>query len=99
MAREQYRESKLAIVDEAKTADGRPDWRAAVWALEKAFPEDYGRRAAAVPPAQPAPAAVAACSSFDFLPGETLEEWQARSLTPEIKELVRLANEEAERLD
>jgi hypothetical protein len=45
MAREQFRESKLAIVDEAKTADGRPNWRAAVWALEKAFPEDYGRPA------------------------------------------------------
>jgi hypothetical protein len=45
MAREQFREAKLAIVDEAKTADGRPNWRAAVWALEKAFPEDYGRPA------------------------------------------------------
>jgi hypothetical protein len=45
MAREQFREAKLAIVDEAKTADGRPDWKAAVWALEKAFPEDYGKPA------------------------------------------------------
>jgi hypothetical protein len=45
MAREQYREAKLALVDEAKTADGRPDWKAAVWALAKAFPEDYGRSA------------------------------------------------------
>jgi hypothetical protein len=45
MAREKFREAKLAIVDEAKTRDGRPDWRAAVWALEKAFPQDYGRRA------------------------------------------------------
>ena len=42
MAREQYRDAKLEIVDEAKTADGRPDWRAAAWALQKAFPEDYG---------------------------------------------------------
>ncbi|HEV7404359.1 MAG TPA: hypothetical protein VGO11_15570 [Chthoniobacteraceae bacterium] len=45
MAREQFRESKLAIVDEAKTKDGRPEWRAAIWALEKAFPEDYGKPA------------------------------------------------------
>src|SRR5947209_6771835 len=45
MAREQFREAKLAIVDEARTRDGRPDWRAAVWALEKAFPEDYGKAA------------------------------------------------------
>jgi hypothetical protein len=43
MAREQYREAKLTIVDEATTKDGRPNWRAAVWALEKAFPQDYGR--------------------------------------------------------
>jgi hypothetical protein len=43
MAREQFRESKLAIVDEAKTKDGRPEWRAAIWSLEKAFPEDYGK--------------------------------------------------------
>ncbi len=50
MAREQYRDAKLAIVDEAKTADGRKDWRAAAWALAKAFPEDYGRSAA---PARP----------------------------------------------
>src|SRR5215207_9202813 len=47
MAREQFREARLAIVDEATTRDGRPDWRAAVWALEKAFPADYGK------PAQP----------------------------------------------
>ncbi len=45
MAREQFRETKLAIVDEARTRDGRPDWRAAAWALEKAFPEDYGKPA------------------------------------------------------
>jgi hypothetical protein len=45
MAREQFREAKLAIVDEATTRDGRPDWRAAAWALEKAFPEDYGKSA------------------------------------------------------
>jgi hypothetical protein len=45
MAREQFREAKLAIVDEATMRDGRPDWRAAVWALEKAFPEDYGKPA------------------------------------------------------
>jgi hypothetical protein len=43
MAWEQYRDAKLAIVDEAKTAVGRPNWRAAAWALAKAFPEDYGR--------------------------------------------------------
>ena len=46
----QYRDTKLAIVDEAKTADGRPDWRAAAWALAKAFPEDYGRSAAPAAP-------------------------------------------------
>jgi hypothetical protein len=51
MAREQYRDAKLGVIDEARTADGRPDWRAAAWALEKAFPEDYGRRAAAARPA------------------------------------------------
>ena len=45
MAREQFREAKLAIVDAATTRDGRPDWKAAVWALEKAFPEDYGKPA------------------------------------------------------
>ena len=45
MARAKFREAKLTIVDEAKTKDGRPDWRAAAWALEKAFPEEYGRRA------------------------------------------------------
>ena len=45
MAREQFREAKLAIVDEARTRDGRPDWRAAAWALETAFPEDYGKPA------------------------------------------------------
>ena len=45
MAREQFREAKLAIVDEATTRDGRPDWRAAAWALEKVFPEDYGKPA------------------------------------------------------
>jgi hypothetical protein len=96
MAREDYRETKLAIVDEAKTADGRPDWKAAVWALEKAFPEDYGRRATA---ARPAPAPVAARPSLADWSAETPEEWQARNLTPEMKELIRLANEEAERLD
>jgi hypothetical protein len=50
MAREQFREAKLAIVDEATTRDGRPDWRAAAWALEKAFPEDYGKPAMAERP-------------------------------------------------
>ncbi len=95
MAREQYREAKLAIVDEAKTADGRPVWRAAIWALEKAFPEDYGRRAAAAPSAP----AVASRSSLMSWPDETEEEWRARNLTPEIREFVRLANEESERLD
>jgi hypothetical protein len=47
MAREQFREAKLAVVDEAKTADGRPDWKAAAWSLAKAFPEDYGKVAPA----------------------------------------------------
>src|SRR5215203_3685991 len=42
-ARAQYRSRKLKVIDEATTKDGRPDWRAAAWALEKAFPEDYGR--------------------------------------------------------
>ena len=42
MAREQYRDAKLAIIDEATTPDGRPDWRAAAWALVHAFPQDYG---------------------------------------------------------
>jgi DNA-binding XRE family transcriptional regulator len=93
MAREQYREAKLTIVDEAKTADGRPDWKAAVWALEKAFPEDYGRGAAA---ARRAPAPWAAGSSSSNWPDETLEEWKARNLTPEIREFIRLANEEEE---
>src|SRR3954469_576207 len=45
MARAKFLEAKLTIVDEAKTKDGCPDWRAAAWALAKAFPEDYGRRA------------------------------------------------------
>jgi hypothetical protein len=94
MAREQYRDAKLAIVDEAKTADGRPECRAAVWALEKAFPEDYGRRATAAPSAP----TVAPRSSLSTWPDETLEEWEARNMTPEFKELVRLANEEEERL-
>src|SRR3954464_12963658 len=49
MAREQYREAKLGIVDEAKTGDGRPDWHAAAWALQKAFPADYGRAASKAP--------------------------------------------------
>jgi hypothetical protein len=95
MAREQYRDAKLAIVDEARTADGRPEWRAAIWALEKAFPEDYGRRATAAPSAPP----VATRASMAGWPDETPEEWRARNLTPEMKELIRLANEEAERLD
>jgi hypothetical protein len=47
MAREQYRDAKLGIADEATTEDDRPDWRAAAWALAKAFPEDYGRTAGA----------------------------------------------------
>ena len=47
MARERDRDAKLAIVDEAKTADGRPDSRASAWALAKALPEDYGRSGAA----------------------------------------------------
>ncbi|HEV7401307.1 MAG TPA: hypothetical protein VGO11_00190, partial [Chthoniobacteraceae bacterium] len=59
MAREQFRESKLAVVDEAKTADGRPAWKAAAWCLEKAFPADYGKaRSGGAPaslPALPAP--------------------------------------------
>jgi hypothetical protein len=46
-AREQYRAAELGIADEATTEDGRPDWRAAAWALAKAFPEDYGRTAGA----------------------------------------------------
>ena len=73
MAREQYRESKLAIVDEAKTADGRPDWRAAAWALAKAFPEDYGRGAAAPRHAPPA----ASFPDPDELGGPTLAEFGA----------------------
>jgi hypothetical protein len=44
MARGQYRESRLNIINEATTRDGRPDWRAAAWLLERIFPEDYGRR-------------------------------------------------------
>jgi hypothetical protein len=50
MAREQFRDTKPAIVDEVKTADGRPDWRAAVWAPANAFPEDCGRSAGTARP-------------------------------------------------
>ena len=95
MAREEYRDAKLAIVDEAKTKDGRPEWRAAVWALEKAFPEDYGRRAAVAPSAP----SVAPRPSLTSWPDGMLEEWQARNLTPEIREFVRQENEESERLE
>ena len=43
-AREYYRQAKLAMINDATHPDGRPDWRAAAWALEKAFPQDYGKR-------------------------------------------------------
>jgi hypothetical protein len=95
MAREDYREAKLAIVDEAKMADGRPDWRAATWALAKAFPEDYGRNAGAA-------RAVAAQSGRPSLAEEMaerqreMEGWVQSQLTPEMKELIRQANEETE---
>jgi hypothetical protein len=83
MAREQYRDAKLALVDEAKTADGRADWRAAAWALEKAFPEDYGRRAAAAarPPA-----------AEGFSP--ILQAPPEFTVLPEMQEIVRRINEE-----
>lgn len=55
MAREQYRDAKLTVVDEAKTADGRPNWRAAARALAKAFPEDYARGASSMARVRPDP--------------------------------------------
>jgi hypothetical protein len=54
-AREQYRDAKLAIVDEARTADGRPEPDAAAWSLANGFPVDYGRAAAKACQAPPAP--------------------------------------------
>jgi hypothetical protein len=82
MAREQYRDAKLAIVDEAKTADGRSDWRAAAWALEKAFPEDYGRRAAAARPAE----------AQGFPP--ILQAPPKVTVSSEMQEIIRRINEE-----
>jgi hypothetical protein len=43
-AREGYRARLLQIMHEATTRDGRPDWRATAWLLERVFPEDYGRK-------------------------------------------------------
>ncbi len=42
-AREEFRAAKLAIIRHATMHDGRPDWRAAAWELERRFPEDYAR--------------------------------------------------------
>src|SRR5215207_5426679 len=49
-AREQFRIEQLEEIKNATTKDGRRDWRAAAWLLEKVFPEDYGRRAKPTPP-------------------------------------------------
>ena len=43
-AREKYRSTLLQKLHRAQTRDGRPDWRAAAWLLERVFPEDYGRK-------------------------------------------------------
>lgn len=44
MARESFREHRLAVIRSAKHKDGSPNWRAAAWELERVFPEDYARR-------------------------------------------------------
>ena len=43
-ARERYRALLLDRLHNAKTRDGRDDWRATAWLLERSFPEDYGRK-------------------------------------------------------
>jgi hypothetical protein len=43
-ARETFRISQLELILEARTRDGRSDWRAAAWLLQHVFPEDYARR-------------------------------------------------------
>src|SRR3954452_2992131 len=51
-AREQYRALLLDRLHNAKTRDGRDDWRATAWLLERSFPEDYGRKRLAQPSSQ-----------------------------------------------
>ena len=53
MARAQFRAAKLREINEAKMADGRRDWRAAAWLLERSFPLEYSRRAVNAPPPPP----------------------------------------------
>jgi hypothetical protein len=43
-AREDFRLRQVYQIQTATTRDGRRDWRAAAWLLERIFPEDYARR-------------------------------------------------------
>jgi hypothetical protein len=43
-SREDFRSRQIYKIENATTKDGRHDWRASAWLLERIFPQDYARR-------------------------------------------------------